>query len=202
MPTQTYFNLPIDKQQRIMDAIIHEMGINTYENLNVANIIRQSQIPRGSFYQYFIDKEDLFNYFYQVMVQKKIEYMGDLFLGNLDIPFLERFEKLYASGIKFGTQNNEIFKASQKIFTSDYFMKSKMMKQGNEQGISMFTLWIKHDQELGRIKKSIDAELLASLLLEFSSKVTFEEYFKDEVDLLKIETKIHLIVEILKKGIE
>jgi len=76
------------------------------------------------------------------------------------------------------------------------------MKRGNEQGIAMFTAWIKHDQELGRIKDSIDAELLAALLLEFSSKVTFEEYFKDEVDLLKIETKIHLIVEILKKGIE
>ncbi|PKK92548.1 MAG: TetR/AcrR family transcriptional regulator, partial [Tenericutes bacterium HGW-Tenericutes-6] len=31
MPSQTFFNLPKEKQNRIMDAIINEMGLHDFE---------------------------------------------------------------------------------------------------------------------------------------------------------------------------
>lgn len=202
MPTQTYFNLPKDKQERIMDAIIKELGIHTYENLNIANIIRDSKISRGSFYQYFENKDDLFNYFNQYIAQRKIAYFGDLYDTRHDIPFLERFEKLYMSAFKFGVENPKILKAAKKIVSSDHFTSSKMMKQGTEQANVLFISLIKHDQELGRIKESVDAELLSAFLMEFSNKITLEEYFKNEEDLSKVTQKLHHLVEMLKKGIE
>ncbi|MCF7930295.1 MAG: TetR/AcrR family transcriptional regulator [Acholeplasmataceae bacterium] len=202
MPSQTYFNLPKDKQERIMDAIIKEMGIHAYENVNIANIIRDSKISRGSFYQYFSDKDDLFNYFYQYIAQKKIAYFGQLYVVEHDMPFLDRFQQLYLSGFRFGSENPKILKAAKKIVTSEHFLNSKMMSQGTEQAIQLFISFIKHDQALGRIKASVDAELLAAFLMEFSSKVTLEEYFKDEADFRQVEHKIHHLIEMLQKGIE
>lgn len=185
-----------------MDAVIKEMGIHAYENLNIANIIRESNISRGSFYQYFSDKNDLFNYFYQYIGQKKIAYFGDLYILEYDMPFLERFQKLYMSAFKFGSENPKILKAAKKIISSDHFLNSQMMSQATVQANVLFTSLIKHDQKLGRIKTSVDAELLAAFLMEFSNKITLEEYFKDEADLVKVENKIHHLIEMLQKGIE
>ena len=77
MPSQTYFNLPKEKQERIMDAIISEMGVHDYDAFNIASVIRQSKIPRGSFYQYFVDKDDLFDYFYAYVAPTELSAHGD-----------------------------------------------------------------------------------------------------------------------------
>lgn len=202
MPSQTYFNLPTEKQERIMNAIIYEMGLHDYDAFNIASVIRESKIPRGSFYQYFKGKNDVFEYFYAFAAQKKISYFGDLYIGEHDIPFLDRFLQLYLSGFKFGFENPDLLKAAKKIYNSDHFIKSKIMKDSIDKSINAFTSFIKKDQVKGRIKSSIDPELLASFLLEFSTKVTLEEYFENEDSFDKIERKIRQLVEMLKKGIE
>ncbi len=202
MPSQTYFNLPKDKQDRIMDAVIHEAGIHAYETANLANIIRESKIPRGSFYQYFKDKDDLFNYLYLFIAQKKISHFGSLYTMEDNLPFFERFQKLYMSAFRFGAEHPNILKAGKKIFTSEHFLNSELMSQSTGQADALFTSLIKQDQQLGRIRASVDAELLAAFLMEFSNKITLEEYFKDEADLSKVEKKIHDLIEMLQKGIE
>ncbi len=202
MPSQTFFNLPNEKQERIMDAIINEMGMHTYESFNFANVIRDSGISRGSFYQYFEDKNDLFEYFYLYVGQKKIRYFGDLYTGEEDIPFLDRFLQLYLRGFKFGFENPALMKAAQTLIISNHHLNSQMVKNASEQAKNLFVDFIKKDITKGRIKQTVDPELLASFLLEFSNKVSLEEYFKNEVDFVKIEQKIRQLVEMLQKGIE
>jgi len=202
MPSQTYFNLPKEKQERIMDAIISEMGVHDYDAFNIASVIRQSKIPRGSFYQYFVDKDDLFDYFYAYVAQMKIAYFGNLYTGEQDMPFFDRFLQLYLSGFKFGFENPKILKAAKKILSSEHFSNSEIIKNSLEQGIDLFVSFVKKDQEKGRIRETVDAKLLASFLFEFSNKVTLEEYFKDEADFDKIERKIRQLIEMLQKGIE
>lgn len=63
MPTQTFFNLPIDKQKRLLDAASTEFSRVPLTEASINNIIKLAEILRGSFYQYFKDKEDLYYYF-------------------------------------------------------------------------------------------------------------------------------------------
>ncbi len=202
MPSQTFYNLPKEKQEKIMSASIHEMGIHTFEHLNIANIVRASEISRGSFYQYFCDKEDLYNYFYQHIAQKKIEFYGNLFQLDYDIPFIERFYQLYMKGFEFAIGNSDLVLAGKKVMLSDHFIKNNMTSKGMLQSIQLFSEFIKKDQNLGRIRKTIDPELLASIMLELLNKIAFEEILKDEIDLSLIEIKIRQFVEIFQKGIE
>ncbi len=89
MPTQTFFNLPIDKQKRLLDAASTEFSRVPLTEASINNIIKLAEISRGSFYQYFKDKEDLYYYFFATLKQdsKKMledclkEADGDLFLG-------------------------------------------------------------------------------------------------------------------------
>ncbi len=62
MPKDTFFRLPEEKKQRIIDAASLEFRRVPYGETSINRIIKAADIPRGSFYQYFEDKQDLFLY--------------------------------------------------------------------------------------------------------------------------------------------
>ena len=59
MPTSTFFNLPPEKRERLLAAARAEFARVSLAGASVNRIIRQAGIPRGSFYMYFADKEEL-----------------------------------------------------------------------------------------------------------------------------------------------
>ena len=62
MPTTTFFNLPPPKREKLLNAAIAEFARRPYGEVSINRIIQGAEIPRGSFYQYFADKTDLFQY--------------------------------------------------------------------------------------------------------------------------------------------
>ena len=60
MPTSTFYHLPEQKRQKLIDAIRQEILRVPYEKISINKIIQNAGIPRGSFYQYFVDKNDMF----------------------------------------------------------------------------------------------------------------------------------------------
>ena len=60
MPRETFFNLSDEKKEKIINAA--KTGFTEHElfKSRVSNIIKNADIPRGSFYQYFEDLEDLY----------------------------------------------------------------------------------------------------------------------------------------------
>ncbi|MDY2855950.1 MAG: TetR family transcriptional regulator [Oscillospiraceae bacterium] len=61
MIKQTYYNLPNDKKERILKGIISEIDKYDFEDISINRIVHTAQISRGSFYQYFDNKTDLFH---------------------------------------------------------------------------------------------------------------------------------------------
>ena len=63
MPSSTFENLSEEKRQRIFVAIYHELKRVPFPEMSINQIIKDAGIPRGSFYQYFKNKDDAFDYF-------------------------------------------------------------------------------------------------------------------------------------------
>lgn len=72
MPKQTFFNLPKEKRDRIIAAAKEVFSKNSYEEASINQIVKLAQIPRGSFYQYFEDKDDLYGYLSSQMFLRMI----------------------------------------------------------------------------------------------------------------------------------
>ena len=70
MPKATFFRLPKAKQQRLMDAAYQEFARAPFNEASISNIIKQAGIPRGSYYQYFDDKADLYFYLLENVRQR------------------------------------------------------------------------------------------------------------------------------------
>lgn len=67
MCTETFLRLPEEKRNRFLDAAWEEFTAVPYSNASINKIIQRAGIPRGSFYQYFADKSDLFGYLLENM---------------------------------------------------------------------------------------------------------------------------------------
>ncbi|WP_411349830.1 TetR/AcrR family transcriptional regulator [Paenibacillus sp. WLX2291] len=92
MPTKTFFNLPDEKRQNLMNAAMREFSRASLADASIANIIKDACIPRGSFYQYFEDKADLFFYILEehsasnreLMMSLAVKHQGDLFASSAE----------------------------------------------------------------------------------------------------------------------
>lgn len=62
MPTTTFFNLPPPKKERFLRAAVTEFAQKPFNEVSINRIIQAAEVSRGSFYQYFTDKTDLFHY--------------------------------------------------------------------------------------------------------------------------------------------
>ena len=76
MPKPTFLNLPRKKSKAVLDAALDEFSNKDYEAAAISNIIAKSGIPRGSFYQYFAGKEDLYAYLLGLLVEAKTQFMS------------------------------------------------------------------------------------------------------------------------------
>ena len=97
MPSTTFFNLPEEKRQRLLAAARMEFARVRYEDASVNRIIQTAGIPRGSFYMYFTDKEDLFRYLmesYGRMLEERLGQLLDQAEGDLFAAFLDLYDDI------------------------------------------------------------------------------------------------------------
>ena len=62
MCTETFRRLPEEKRARFLDAAWAEFTRVSMGEVSINQIVQKAGVPRGSFYQYFADKDDLFGY--------------------------------------------------------------------------------------------------------------------------------------------
>ena len=100
MPTDTFYRLPEEKRQRLKNAIIRELKRVPFSEMSINRIIQAAEIPRGSYYQYFRDREDVLGYVLQ-------EYKnGMIQLARQICPLVkgdgcELFRRLFSHTIQF-----------------------------------------------------------------------------------------------------
>ena len=100
MPSTTFYNLPEEKRERLLSAARAEFARVPYEDASVNRIIRAAGIPRGSFYMYFTDKEELFRYLMDRYSAMLADWMGeqlDQSGGDLFAAFLALFDHVQAN---------------------------------------------------------------------------------------------------------
>ena len=62
MPKPTFHALPAERRDRLVNEAISEFADRTFAEASLSQIAVRSRIPKGSFYQYFEDKLDLYRW--------------------------------------------------------------------------------------------------------------------------------------------
>ena len=78
MPSSTFLNLASEKQEKLLSAAVREFTERPYNEASINRIVREAGIPRGSFYMYFRDKEDLFHYLMEESINEMLVVYAEL----------------------------------------------------------------------------------------------------------------------------
>ncbi|MCK5731728.1 MAG: TetR/AcrR family transcriptional regulator [Tenericutes bacterium] len=203
IPKQTFFNLDTDKQNRIVSCALDEFAERSFDNSNLSNIIKNAQIPRGSLYQYFKDKTDLYMYVMEITKNKKLEYIQEFFVNPMDLPFFELFKSMYKSGIKFALENPKMVKMFSHLLASKGTIYDLVFKENLHIALDMYSVFIDRDKEQGRIRKDIDTKVLAQLVIDMTVNVTVNEVSdgKFDLDYENMTERIAQIMKIFEHGV-
>ncbi|WP_416353066.1 TetR/AcrR family transcriptional regulator [Agrilactobacillus fermenti] len=206
MPKQTFFNLDVAKQKRLVDAAFHEFSRAPFDEVSITDLVQAAKIPRGSFYQYFYDKTDVYDYLIESKRQASIDdwfHALDEFQGDLFAAFKHYFGNLLTDAI-MGT-NAAFYK---NVFLHMDYSRSKKLsdrfKHQNHPSRRPIDLPDNVDWQKLKIQGSEDYQLLMHILMGVFYQSVAHYYLKKQVepdyDLAATKHQFYQIIEWLQFG--
>lgn len=176
MPFSTFFNLPNEKKLKILEGSIAEFSENGYQKSSISSVIKNAGIPRGSFYQYFNDKLDLYKYVIEQIGIKKHEYTQNSYQISGEMNFIDIIRNLFIGGIYFYRKHPDMAKiANDLILNSDKDLKKSVFEEGYDKSNEFFHTLITEGKKRDEIDKKLTNETI--ILLINSLNLSFVQYF-------------------------
>lgn len=201
MPKSTFFKLKEEKKKKIMDAALKEFSGSSFDTASINQIVKESDIAKGSFYQYFKDKDDIYNYVLEVCLSKKEEYLSRVLEENMYNDIYVTLKNIFLETVEFQRNNLRIFSILDKCGRSlDLRLKQDIsMKKDYFNYLPIIELF-EEEKRLENIDYDIDINTFIKILSRYSC-VIMEDYIKSG-SLLEVEKDIDEIISLLKNGIK
>ncbi|MCI6824372.1 MAG: TetR family transcriptional regulator [Ruminococcus bromii] len=200
MIKRTFYNLPEQKRQRIIDAIVEEFSSSSTEKVSINRIVKAANISRGSFYQYFDDKVDLVEVLTKSFVDLSIEGANKaLEYSNGDIFYT--YEKLFEIITNFAqdkTQKVILKNLLRSLRANDDLVSEYLLNRFN--GFEELNKIAKqYNTDNLKFKSSEDVEYLSQILTQLLKNAIFN-YFVIDVDYQTVKKTFLRKLEIVKSG--
>jgi AcrR family transcriptional regulator len=198
MPKQTFFHLSKDKQDTLIHAAKQEFSRVPLHEASIANIIKSAGIPRGSFYQYFEDKEDLFYFLLNQLAEKNNQRFISVLNeknGDLFETFIANFE--FMIEVHRNEEHKNFFKnvylnmnyKHEKTLAKDVYEENQKSQFLNTlKLIDTSNLNIQDEQELHHVLKILMGVTFQNIVQLFVREYSGDEALKNylvQMDLLK-----------------
>lgn len=161
MPKETFFNLPPDKRDHIVNVAIDEFAENDYQNVSISRLVASAGIAKGSFYQYFEDKEDLFRHLIDLAAQEKQAFLSEP-PPDPRMDIFEYLSWLMREGLRFEFAHPRLSQVAYRAITGNGYPPA-FIAQFKTQGMAYFRQLVVLGKEQGVITPEIDDELAAFL---------------------------------------
>jgi AcrR family transcriptional regulator len=204
MPKDTFYNLSQEKRERIEAAAIKEFRDYYYDASSINRIVEESGIAKGSFYQYFEDKKDLYKHIMQIIIQKKTEHLSPTLMNPFGLDIFSLLKEMYVSGLRFALSNPDLLEISNKLLSdSNHELYKEILEDNKAKSDYFFLQMLNQSVERGEIRKELDLEMVAYLLT--SLNISLSDYYmqksgskKYSEDMLEM---VDRFIEIIKLGI-
>lgn len=160
MPKQTFFNLPDDKRKAIMDLAIDEFAENDYKNASISRIVNRAGIAKGSFYQYFEDKKDLYLYLIDLSTQEKTSMLAEN-QPSADMDVFSYIRWLLRVGLDFEFANPKLAQIGYRAVYGDAPLPTDTREVIEEGSMQYFRQLVGQGVEQGVIDPEIDVNVAA-----------------------------------------
>lgn len=203
MPKDTFFNLPADKRALIRDVAISEFAQYSYDAASINRIVAEAGIAKGSFYQYFEDKRDLFLYLMQLVSQEKAKYIAPVMENPEDHDMFTLLRELYVSGIRFAGENPEYAEIGNRlIMHRNESIYQEVFADSMPAATDFFETLLESAMARGEVRTDIDVKMFAYMIASMNALVV-QYYAADSSKPFDEEMMagIDEFIEFLRSGI-
>lgn len=175
MPNTAFFNLSEDKRNLIISVAIDEFASANYDTASINQICKKSNIAKGSFYQYFTDKLDLYIYIMTIAIEEKVNFFTTILENFKTLTLLEQIRLLFIKGIEFAKKNPQYAALGEQFLKeSNEHAKQAVIKEGEKRSDIIFAQMIDYAKLKGEINSEVET-LALSMMLQSLNK-TVNEY--------------------------
>lgn len=189
MPSQTFLNIPEEKQRRVLRAAQTEFAKFGFHKANTNDICKRAGISNGALYKYFKNKADLYRDVIDWQVEGMDEYMRGVL--NSSATSIEKIRMLMENTQTELEARNNTFRILVQLGTADMNSFARDVTRRIESTsckniLSILTEGI----ERGEIRPDIDLEMTAHLI----SSLCFFLYagFVSEYHRIRLEEFFHI----------
>lgn len=182
MPKQTFLNLPPKKRALIENIAMKEFGEYGYDLASVNRIVSGSGIAKGSFYQYFEDKKDLFMHLLNQTMELKLSYLSPIAFEPQAHDFFTLLRELFLSGLRFALNNPERAKIGEWLMRNqEHEIFIELMDESASVSSDFYLTLLKEAEKKGEIRKGLDLEYISAMLTNLSVSLVNYVYKKTGV---------------------
>ena len=188
MPTLTFDRLDPAKKERLMNALIDEFSQVPFSQASINRIIKEAGIPRGSFYQYFADKEDAYRTVLMRIAHEKAELFKTIVMANPEAGFFNELLSLLEQTIVWMKHEPKYYRigALMDLDDSDFI---RSLNTANE-GMQTYLLSrIRHDQAALRIRADVDPALLAEMVSALTRQMLTDLFYSQDFEGMMTKAK-------------
>ena len=192
MAKQTFLNLSEEKRMKIFNSLKKEFSRVALKDALVSNIVKEAQIPRGSFYQYFEDIDDAYYYVINEYSKEIKKYLlEDLVKCKGDIVLSYNHLYRYILDMIEDENNKDYF---EKIFLNMSYDVQSMFTPNFNDGLNMIVsqvdvskLNIASKFGLGYVLDIIESTMMNNIVKSYKRNLSREkniEIFEKELALI------------------
>lgn len=214
MPNPTFFNLSEQKRETLIKIALEEFSNLDYNSASISRIVRKAGIAKGSFYQYFQDKKDLYLYLLNLLSEAKLALLQQTPPPKAAMNFYEYLAWLFEINIYFDKTHPILSRLAYRAFYGNSSFKDpeiEEIKQASSKFIRQIV--IKGIKERD-IDSDIDSDLAVfvvdTLVNAFNSYLpqklgttadTFAEKGSSSFDAESAKKAFGELIQILKLGL-
>ena len=171
MPKQTFFNLREEKRQSIEKAALEEFAEYGFDSSNMNRIVEQSNISKGSFYQYFEDKKDLYLHLINTLFQKKLHVVEPVMQSYKEHSFSHNLAELFHLGLEWSENDPLLHRLGEDFSTMQHLMPEFIQKYKPD-AMDIYLCLLTHAKETGELREDIDIPITSTFISALINQTT------------------------------
>lgn len=207
MPKQTFLNLPEEKRKAFIQIALDEFAKNDYNSASVSKIVEKAGIAKGSLYQYFDDKQELFLYLLDVSNQEMMTFIQQSAPSDPAADFFEtlrwQMSATVQAAIKFPVHSKLARRAysSPLPFRDAVFENEKKLREEHFRGL------VAQAQSSGSLDPGLDPAMVSFMVQGLINDLgpflqsRFANSNGDWVDLIEVGEVFDQVIKVLKHGL-
>ncbi|MFH1446805.1 MAG: TetR/AcrR family transcriptional regulator [Chloroflexota bacterium] len=207
MPTETFFNLTEEKRSRIIDVAIDEFAEKPYLSISIAEIVRRAVISRGSFYQYFENKKDLYLHLLSLGMAQKLTLVSQLKPAENSLKTFDYLRWMIQASVQFELQYPRLAKIAYRALVDEIPFSEEAEELTNQGGAYLFNELIAqgilHEDVAPWVNTDMAAFLLRTIYNQFGHylvsrlKLTSTDISEGTFSVFQNETAQYLFSDLM-----